>query len=409
MVAIRFDNLISNTLLAATGGSKTNVFRLGATGRGMVHDKEYYKEEYRKFRLKKSRSIFGMKKPINLIDGVKPREKSRKLSSLRPGSNLNAGSQHESKSKWNREKETKTSRRRGRRRRRRMNEWEKEREKERGMGRRWRWCNPFEWFTVWWEPRNWVQFSFLVFYYIFDYQSRCFFSFLLLFFQMFSWFLGWKMWWPPPFPFIISSGGSSSSLPWSCWSLPCSFPFFSIFFFYLILYFFGWCINGELPTLWWDDFCSRCALIDSSNLGTAPLFKENNPSAWSSSTSFGLSPSVLGLLLFNFLHSSSMKSLFYESRLLQWEMSVNEHRWVWFVVFHFLFLAFMLVQFVWPCQFVTSQSIVLIFDQHPMTCSISTVARNSADIFIKSTLHWSNQIWLDQDKFNGECNSFNVS
>ena len=226
---------------------------------------------------------------------------------------------------------------------------------------------------------------------------------------MFSWFLGWKMWWPPPFPFIISSGGSSSSLPWSCWSLPCSFPFFSIFFFYLILYFFGWCINGELPTLWWDDFCSRCALIDSSNLGTAPLFKENNPSAWSSSTSFGLSPSVLGLLLFNFLHSSSMKSLFYESRLLQWEMSVNEHRWVRFVVFHFLFLAFMLVQFVWPCQFVTSQSIVLIFDQHPMTCSVSTVARNSADIFIKSTLHWSNQIWLDRDKFNDECNSFNVS
>lgn len=187
------------------------------------------------------------------------------------------------------------------------------------------------------------------------------------------------------------------------------FPFFSIFFFYLILYFFGWCINGELPTLWWDDFCSRCALIDSSNLGTAPLFKENNPSAWSSSTSFGLSPSVLGLLLFNFLHSSSMKSLFYESRLLQWEMSVNEHRWVRFVVFHFLFLAFMLVQFVWPCQFVTSQSIVLIFDQHPMTCSVSTVARNSADIFIKSTLHWSNQIWLDRDKFNDECNSFNVS
>ena len=184
MVAIRFDNLISNTLLAATGGSKTNVFRLGATGRGMVHDKEYYKEEYRKFRLKKSRSIFGMKKPINLIDGVKPMEKSRKLSSLRPGSNLNAGSQHESKSKWNREKETKTSRRRGRRRRRRrMNEWEKEREKERGMGRRWRWCNPFEWFNVWWEPRNWAQFSFLVFYYIFDYQSRCFFSFLLLFFS----------------------------------------------------------------------------------------------------------------------------------------------------------------------------------------------------------------------------------
>ena len=56
--------------------------------------------------------------------------------------------------------------------------------------------------------------------------------------------------------------------------------FLSFFiFFSLLVYVFGSWINGELPTLWWDDFRSRWALIDSSNLGTAPLSKENNPSS----------------------------------------------------------------------------------------------------------------------------------
>ena len=112
-------------------------------------------------------------------------------------------------------------------------------------------------------------------------------------------------------------------------------------------------MNGELPTLWWDDFGSRCALIDSSNLGTAPLFKENNPcshssisssslfssSSYSSSTSSSSSsfcwfissvhffcslPFIIQFFTF-FLNEISP---FYESGLLQWASSVgNERQW----------------------------------------------------------------------------------
>ena len=72
------------------------------------------------------------------------------------------------------------------------------------------------------------------------------------------------------------------------------YPFlFSFFEFYFIFF-------TSMPTLWWDDFRSRWALSDSSNLGTAPLFKENNPT----------NPTTPPFLLFNFYISLQWNPFF---------------------------------------------------------------------------------------------------
>jgi len=110
--------------------------------------------------------------------------------------------------------------------------------------------------------------------------------------------------------------------------------FLSFFiFFSLLVYVFGSWINGELPTLWWDDFRSRWALIDSSNLGTAPLSKENNPS---STLSASFSSSVLGSPMQGIL-------LFNSHILLQWNLI-----FVFLFLFFFVFETRFLVAFLFP-------------------------------------------------------------
>ena len=108
-----------------------------------------------------------------------------------------------------------------------------------------------------------------------------------------------------------------------------------IIFFSLLVYVFGSWINGELPTLWWDDFRSRWALIDSSNLGTAPLSKENNPSS-TLSASFSSPPSHSSFFSSSVLGSPMQGILLFNSHiLLQWNL-----------IFVFLFFSFLFLKHV---------------------------------------------------------------